>query len=173
MWLFVTVMYDQSMESEHARWLCQWACRGLQWRDELHYYIALFVLFSIFISLFAIFCFPLFRSHCLTMGILSSLGHDVIVSGLVMAVMASVAICLRFIAKNMTKSGVRADDYWALVGLLLFWAYVGVMLWGTYAKLFTKNQANGFQMQGCLMVQMEPDRTIWYHRSMMKWKCFS
>lgn len=64
------------------------------------------------------------------MTILSSAGHDVIVSALAMAVLASLAVCFRFIAKNMTKSGVRADDYWALVGLIALWAYVGVILWG-------------------------------------------
>lgn len=69
------------------------------------------------------------------MSILSSVGHDVIVSGLTMAVLASFAVGFRFIAKNMTKSGVRADDYWSLVGLVIFWAYVGVLLWGAYSAI--------------------------------------
>lgn len=94
------------------------------------------------------------------MGILSSAGHDVIVSGLTMVVLASIAVCFRFVAKNMTKSGVRADDYWTLVGLIVFWTYVGVMLWGMYARLLKKTQANGFELQACSMVQMELDRTI-------------
>ena len=68
------------------------------------------------------------------MGVLSLVGHHAIVSGLAMAVLASINVCLRFIAKNLTKSGVRAEDYWILVGLVGFWAYVGVLLWGAYAR---------------------------------------
>lgn len=73
------------------------------------------------------------------MGIFSSAPHEVIVSASAMVIFASVAVCFRFIAKNTTKSGVRANDYWILVGLLEFWAYVGVMLWGVYANWFKKS----------------------------------
>lgn len=104
------------------------------------------------------------------MGVLSSVGHQAIVSGLAMAVLASINVGLRFFAKNSTKSGVKAEDYWILIGLVGFWAYVGVLLWGAYAKLFTKNQ---LMMQACSMVQMELDQSISSPWNMMSWKPFS
>ena len=73
------------------------------------------------------------------MGIFSSATHEVIVYASAIVILASVAVCFRFIAKSTTKSGVRADDYWTLVGLLVFWAYLGVMLWGVYANWFKKS----------------------------------
>ena len=47
-----------------------------------------------------------------------------------MAVLATIAVFLRLLAKKFTQSGLKADDIWILLGLASFWAYLGVVFWG-------------------------------------------
>lgn len=47
-----------------------------------------------------------------------------------MVVLATVAVCLRLLAKRCTTTGLKADDIWIFLGLACFWAYVGVLIWG-------------------------------------------
>lgn len=63
---------------------------------------------------------------------LSSTGHDIIVSVVAMAIVASIAVFLRLGAKRLTKAGLTVDDYWIMFALVSFWVYVGVMLWGMF-----------------------------------------
>lgn len=61
---------------------------------------------------------------------LSSSGHDIIVSVIIMVIVASVAVFLRVGAKRLTMAGLTVDDYWIFFALASFWVYAGVMLWG-------------------------------------------
>lgn len=54
-------------------------------------------------------------------------------SSLTMAILATIAVALRFVSKNETKAGLTGDDYWVVISLATFWAYVGVTLWGIFA----------------------------------------
>ena len=63
---------------------------------------------------------------------LSSTGHDITVSVIAMAFVATIAVFLRLVAKRMTKAGFTVDDYWIVFALLSFWVYAGVMLWGSW-----------------------------------------
>lgn len=56
--------------------------------------------------------------------------REILQTAIAMAVLATVAVFLRLLAKRFTKAGLKADDIWILLGLALFWAYVGVLVWG-------------------------------------------
>ncbi|MCJ1466570.1 hypothetical protein MMC07_005190 [Pseudocyphellaria aurata] len=70
------------------------------------------------------------------MVLLSSSGHGIIGSGIALAIVASVAVVLRLVAKRVakraTQGGIATDDYWIIFAATTFWVYVGVELWGIY-----------------------------------------
>lgn len=79
---------------------------------------------------------------------LSSTGHDIIVSVVAMAIVASIAVFLRLGAKRLTKAGLTVDDYWIMFALVSFWVYVGVMLWGTCFHIIGRKKLTPFTMKG-------------------------
>ena len=66
---------------------------------------------------------------------LSLNSRQVFNTAVAMAVLATIAVFLRLLAKKCTKTGLKADDVWILLGLASLWAYVGVIIWGKYAPL--------------------------------------
>lgn len=66
----------------------------------------------------------------LEMILLSSSGHGTIGSGVALAVVASIAVDLRLVAKRATKGGFATDDYWIIFAATTFWVYVGVEFLG-------------------------------------------
>lgn len=61
-----------------------------------------------------------------------SVCREVFITVVAMAVLATIAVLLRLLAKRWTKTGLKADDIWILLGLASFWAYVGVVVGGTF-----------------------------------------
>lgn len=61
---------------------------------------------------------------------LSLKSRQIFNTAVAMAVLATIAVFLRLFAKRCTKTGLKADDIWILLGLASFWAYVGVIVWG-------------------------------------------
>lgn len=62
--------------------------------------------------------------------------REVFKTAVAMAVLATIAVFLRLLAKRCTKTGLKADDVWILLGLASFWVYVGLIIWG---MLFSKS----------------------------------
>lgn len=60
--------------------------------------------------------------------------REVFKTAVAMAVLATIAVFLRLLAKRCTKTGLKADDVWILLGLASFWVYVGLIIWGVFAR---------------------------------------
>lgn len=73
---------------------------------------------------------------------LSLNSRQILDTAVAMAILATITVFLRLLAKKCTKTGLKADDVWILLGLASFWAYVGVIIWGKYAPLAVGSNLN-------------------------------
>lgn len=61
---------------------------------------------------------------------ISSSGHTIINLCISFAVIDSVAVILRLLAKRSTKVGFAADDAWVVASVSCFYVFVGTIIWG-------------------------------------------
>ena len=61
---------------------------------------------------------------------LNSAGRTAFTSGLVLCVLAGLAVGLRLLTKSFVKTGFSVDDAWIVVALLSFYVSEAVLMWG-------------------------------------------
>jgi hypothetical protein len=64
------------------------------------------------------------------MFVFSTLGQQLLAAQVLSASLAGFVVALRIFCKIRYKQGVRADDYWILVGLLCYYTATGIVLRG-------------------------------------------
>lgn len=67
---------------------------------------------------------------------ISSSGQTIIHLCIFFAVIDSVAVLLRLLAKKSTKAAFAADDAWAVASVCCFYVFVGMIIWGTKIFLY-------------------------------------
>lgn len=65
---------------------------------------------------------------------ISSSGRTIIHLCIFLAVIDTVAVLLRVLAKKSTKAAFAADDAWVVASVCCFYVFVGMIIWGK--KLF-------------------------------------
>lgn len=61
-----------------------------------------------------------------------SIGYSAFESSTVMAVLATLAVIIRFVSKSFTKARFSSDDCWIFLSLAAFWTHLGLSSWAIF-----------------------------------------